>query len=321
MEKSWTSASAPTVTLHASRLQVGYESTVALQIPAIACSGGVIAVVGHNGAGKSTLIKSILGLLPPTAGTVSVTYQEDASPYTLTPEEHMAFCPETGAVFSDISVESYIKLWCRIKHRNSGYYRSAGAQFLELLNIAPLMHKLGRQLSKGQRRRVQTAIGFITKPKLFLFDEPFDGLDVQRTSELADIVVANRSKTTFIISSHRMDVMERIADKVVVLKQGTVAGAGSIEEVCTTLAGATVQISGLVVFETAAERLKSVFPSAIISKIGAQLLLTAPQLQAEQIHAALTEVGGGSANLTITSPRLVDAMNYHLAAMRRQNLN
>lgn len=315
------SSSAPTATLHASHLEVGYESTVALKIPAITCSGGVIAVVGHNGAGKSTLIKSILGLLPPTTGTLSVTYQDEASTYSLTPEAHMAFCPETGAVFSDIPVESYIKLWCRIKHNNPAYYRAAGAQHLEILNIAPLMHKLGRQLSKGQRRRVQTAIGFLTNPKLFLFDEPFDGLDVQRTSELADIVAANRSKTTFIISSHRMDVMERIADKVVVLKQGTVAGAGSIEEVCTTLAGATVQISGVVAIETVTERLKSVFPSAIISKIGAQLLLTAPQLQAEQIRAALTEVGEGSANLTSTSPRLVDAMNYHLAAMRRHNLN
>ncbi|NDC37204.1 MAG: ABC transporter ATP-binding protein, partial [Proteobacteria bacterium] len=253
---------APQVTLRAAGLAVAYKTTVALKIPSLSCTGGVIAVVGHNGAGKSTLIKSVLGLLPPTSGRLSVTYYAGAGAHAITPERDMAFCPETGAVFSDISVESYIKLWCRIKHRNPRFYRGDGARYLELLNIEPLLHKLGRELSKGQRRRVQTAIGFLTEPKLFLFDEPFDGLDVQRTSELADLVLAHRTRMTFIISSHRMDVMERIADQVLVLKQGSVTSVGSLDTVCAELAGTTFQLSQLTDIEKLYKLLKTRYPNA-----------------------------------------------------------
>lgn len=313
-------SSLPMVTLRASALQVTYKTTVALRIPSLICSGGVIAIVGHNGAGKSTLIKSVLGLLPPTAGALDVT-PSDAALGPLIPERDMAFCPETGAVFSDISVESYIKLWCRIKHQDPLYYRSRGGRYMELLNIAPLLPKLGRELSKGQRRRVQTAIGFLTTPKLFLFDEPFDGLDVQRTSELADLVLAHRSQMTFIISSHRMDVMERIADQVLVLKQGAVASVGQVDAVCSALAGTTFQISQIANMDLLTSLLRSELAQPVVGKIGSQLLITAPNLETSAVRSLLTKAGEANATISASPPRLVDAMNYHLAEMQRQKLN
>lgn len=220
------------VSLEARGLSVRYTDLVALEIPELVAQGQIIAVLGHNGAGKSTLIKALLGLLVPHSGVLQV---KDATGVILRPEEHMAFCPENGAVFADISVESYLRLWCRIKHDDPRYYIRAGSGYVERLSISQLLGKKGRELSKGQRRRVQTALGFMSDPHLFLFDEPFDGLDVQRTNDLMEIVEEERARRAFLISSHRMDVMERLADLVIVLRNGSVASVGSVSQVCAEL--------------------------------------------------------------------------------------
>lgn len=224
----------PIVSISAENLSVRYSALQALDIPRLDASGRVIALIGHNGAGKSTLIKTMLGLLRPHRGSVRISgYELDR----LIPERDFSFCPENGAVFEDISVEHYVKLWCRIKQGDGRYYRKAGSHYIERLDVAPLLAKKGRELSKGQRRRVQTALGFMGDPKLFLFDEPFDGLDVKRTIELMEIVEAERSRRSFLISSHRMDVMERIADEIIAIRNGQVVSSGSVAEVTAALMG------------------------------------------------------------------------------------
>jgi ABC-type multidrug transport system ATPase subunit len=84
----------------------------------------------------------------------------------------------------------------------------------------------------------------MSDPKLFLFDEPFDGLDVQRTTELMNIVREEKAHRTFLISSHRMDVMERVADAILVLKNGEVASSGGITHVCKDLYSGALPTDG-----------------------------------------------------------------------------
>jgi len=222
-----------TMTISARDLDVRYANLVALNIPDLTISGQVIALLGHNGAGKSTFIKTILGLLDPRKGSVTLSR---ANGEAIQPERDMAFCPENGSIFADITVERYLECWCRIAHNNAQHYRQGGARYVERLSLAELFGKKGRELSKGQRRRVQTALGFMSNPSIFLFDEPFDGLDVQRTNDLMEIVEEEREHRAFLISSHRMDVMERLADGVIVLQNGEVACSGSVPDVCRALA-------------------------------------------------------------------------------------
>ena len=225
------------VTITAKDLSIRYADLIALNIQSLEVKGGVIALLGHNGAGKSTLIKSLLGLLSPHRGEISVLGNGGIP---LRPEHNMAFCPENGAVFAAISVERYLQLWCRIKHNDGHFYKKAGSRYVERLSIAELLSKKGRALSKGQRRRVQTALGFMSDPTLFLFDEPFDGLDVQRTNDLMEIVEEERAHRSFLISSHRMDVMERLSDACLVLEGGRLLFAGDVAATRIKLAGVGV---------------------------------------------------------------------------------
>ena len=296
-------------------LCVAYEDFVALRAQELSLKGNIISVVGHNGAGKSTFIKAVLGLLQPSTGELATWNVEGDKRSPLIPEQHMAFCPEVGAVFLDISVESYIKLWCRIKHRDGNYYKRDGARYVDVLQVGPLLKKLGRELSKGQRRRVQTAIGFLIKPKLFLFDEPFDGLDVQKTSELADIIRQEALSTSFIISSHRMDVVERLSDLIVVLKEGYFFASGPVERVCTELCGRSAIISNLSDPHALLLRIRAQYPDCLVSRIGHQITVTGGSLDVSALGRFLNQLDGASIRVDEVQPSLVEAMNFHLKGM------
>ena len=305
------------VELRARDLEVAYGDVVALRIPQIVLRGRVIAIIGHNGSGKSTLIKSLLQLLPPRRGELSLSWtHQSGNSEILTPEQHMAFSPENGAVFADISVRSYVELWCRIKHGDPSYYRRGGAEIIERLQLDPLLPRLGRELSKGQRRRVQIAVGFITRPRVFLFDEPFDGLDVQQASELSAIMSDAAKEMALFVSSHRMDVVERLADRVIVLKQGTILTAGPLEDVCEALCERSILVT---LHETAHVRMHEIeellrrhFPGCLVHHVGSQLVVSGTGVHEHELHALLQEREVGEVNFESVRPSLIDAMNYHL---------
>lgn len=306
------------VELTARNLTVAYGKEVALRGAHFSLRGKVIAVIGHNGSGKSTLIKTILGLLAPREGGVEAAWIGPCGERTpLVPEEHMAFSPENGAVFSDMTVESYIKLWCRIKQRSSSYYRREGAEYLEKLDVVPLLTKLGRELSKGQRRRVQSAVGFLCRPKLFLFDEPFDGLDIVQSNHLTGIMLEEAARMAIVVSSHRMEVVERIADLIVVLESGRVVTYGSVEEVCSMLCGHSVVItserggSGRPVSELV-PLLREQFYSCFVSHIGSEVSITGAEINLETLRQFFVDQQLEDMRVKFVRPSLVDAMHYHL---------
>ncbi len=302
--------------IRAQDLRVAYGRFVAIEVPQINLCGRIIAIIGHNGSGKSTLIKSILGLLMPRSGFIEANWVEDGSRTRLIAEDHMAFSPENGAAFEELPVESYLKLWCRIKHNDGNYYKKGGNYYIERLNIGPLFSKLGRELSKGQRRRVQAVVGFLCSPKLFLFDEPFDGLDIEQSNELTSVMLEESSRMSIVVSSHRMEVVERLADTVIVLRTGTVFSSGSVDEVCSHLCGKSILVSGWTQDEPLVLELLPVlqreFYSCLINKIGGQLLVTGNEISIEALQGFFESNRLSGLKLNSVRPSLVDAMRYHL---------
>lgn len=301
----------PVVSFELKNLEVAYEKQVALRCEDACFTGNIHALIGHNGAGKSTFLKTILGLLLPKNGSIEVNFTTDGTRYDkLKPEESIAYCPESGSVFSDITVRQYVELWCRLKTRDPKYYKSSeGMEVMEYLDMEPLMGKLGRELSKGQRRRVQTAIGFLISPKLFLIDEPFDGLDVQRTHRLTSLIRLFSQKMTFVVSSHRMDVMERLADFVIVFYRGRLRASGSVSEVTESLAGSTFVLETNSDHVRLQEELSLKWPKSVINSHGGYLTLTGEGIDSGQVgKVANIETG----KIRVVPPTLVDAMTYHL---------
>ena len=309
--------------LDADSLVVAYGRSIALTIPKLSLRGKIIALIGHNGSGKSTLIKTILQLLLPRQGRMRAFWMQTEDADELVPEKHMAFAPENGAVFEDLTVETYLRLWCDIKQNDRNYYQKAGSRYIERFDIPPLLNKLGRELSKGQRRRVQCAVGFLAKPRLFLCDEPFDGLDIAQSNRLADVMLEEAQDMGLIISSHRMDVVERLADAILVLHDGKIATHGPIEHVCRRLSGQSVVISngnGHAHHQSSMiTELRHRFPDCLINHIGTQISLTGESVELSLVEDFLLSQGLlNGCQLHAVRPSLADAMHYYLRDIRSE---
>lgn len=301
------------ISIIADELIVRYERQVALDIKSLTVSGTVIAVLGHNGAGKSTLLKTLLGLLAPQRGTLIAKTSQNLQ---LVADQHMAFCPENGAVFEDISVSDYLRIWLRLKSKDASLTNPSVTKLLDLFEVDPLLPKFGRELSKGQRRRVQSVVGFLIEPKLFLFDEPFDGLDVQRTAELASILELYKDQTAFIISSHRMDVIERVADAGIVLANGKMIAQGGMAELSIQLAGRSFLLHQALIKEKILLKELAQHFSLYFTQIGDQIVLTGPSATEIKLQEFLKIRGISELKGREVAPTLTDAMGYHLQGMR-----
>lgn len=305
------------VSIIAKDLNVYYRQSCALSIPELEISGHTIAVIGHNGSGKSTFIKTLLELLTPKTGSLQ-SYSSENAPQPLTPEVHMAYAPENGAVFNDVSVENYLRMWCRFKHHNANYYKQKGSELLEALSITSLLPKLGRELSKGQRRRIQIAAGLLIDPRFFLFDEPFDGLDTLQSSQLTSVIQSEAKKRAMLVSTHRMDIAERICDAVVVLDNGKVSVCGSVDSVCQQLADRSIALdfdqTALPQISSIAQLLETAFPQLLVTAIGPQISVTGKNMQPPQLLDLLKLHNISPLSAIATRCSLVDAMSYHLRA-------
>ena len=299
----------PLATISTRDLQVRYGSIPALSIDKLDISGNVIALVGHNGSGKSTFLKSLLGLVNSSTGKL----QASIDGAFLIPEQDMAFSPETGSIFSDISVEDYLKLWCRLKRKRSNFYFEAGREIIESLSITELLGKLGRELSKGQKRRVQIAACLLMEPKLQVFDEPFDGLDIQQAASLADTITSHLDNTSILISSHRMDIVERLADSIIMLERGAVIASGATAEIPLKLGCKGFSINRAAIDHSLDRQLLlhfgQRFPKAVTHILGGQVKLAGVELTLEKIEISLQSLNLSNYEVCEYTPSLADAVH------------
>jgi ABC-type multidrug transport system ATPase subunit len=159
-------------------------------------------------------------------------------------------------------------------------------------------------------------VGFLTSPLLFLFDEPFDGLDIMQSNELASIMLEESAQMSMIVSSHRMDVIERLADLIIVLRDGRIHAAGSVEEICALLGGHCVVISNSpdhqIPISSLLPSLKQEFYSCLVNQIGNQLLITGNNVDLKTLELYFLKNRLSGLSFSLTRPSLVDAMRYHL---------
>ena len=201
-------------------------------------TGEIVALVGPNGAGKSSLLKLLAGLLPPTAGTVSIDARRLP---TLMPDEiarRVAYLPQARAIHWPMTVRAIVALG-RLPHRASG--TASPARDAEIvtaamgeMDITTLSDRSVLALSGGEQARVLMARALAQQPRLLIADEPTAGLDLAHQLALMQTLRARAaSGVTCIIALHDLGLAARFADRIVLLSDGQIVAAGSAEEVLT----------------------------------------------------------------------------------------
>ena len=198
---------------------------VDLEVP----RGSFFGFLGPNGAGKSTTIRMLTGLIPADGGTIEILgmpLEKDAIEVKrrigLVPDESLLFDRLTGAEFLEFVGRMYGL------DRPVAIERARG--LLELLELAN-DRKTIAEYSKGMRKRVAMAASLIHHPELFLMDEPFEGVDAVGARLMKDILLDQvRRGATVFLTSHVLEVVERLCDRIAIINNGTIVAAGTLEE-------------------------------------------------------------------------------------------
>lgn len=185
-------------------------------------SGESFGFLGHNGAGKTTTIKCILGLLRPLSGNIKV-YGED--PLNPTARKHIGYLPELPYFYDHLSVFELVELSAELHHIPRNLRKAAIHRALETVQIMPRSKAPLRALSKGLTQRVALAQAIVANPTLLILDEPFSGLDPIGRRHFRDIFASLKSQgVTLFISSHILNDVEALCDRVSILSHGEIKG-------------------------------------------------------------------------------------------------
>ena len=192
--------------------------------------GETLGIIGPNGSGKTTLIETLSGLQPSDSGTVL--WRGSPLPPHLR-KRAMFYVPDGIAPYAEHSTENVLRFFAGVYRRQT----SDLEETIEDLGLEPALGKRVGTLSKGYRRRLLIALGFITPQPLLLMDEPFDGFDLRQTRQVMGLMRRVSAKgRSLLLAIHQLRDAERMCDRFVLLSGGRVRGEGSLEEL-RSLAG------------------------------------------------------------------------------------
>ena len=189
--------------------------------------GEIFGFVGANGAGKTTTMRVVLGVLEPDSG--SVTW--DGSPITFATRRRIGYIPEDRGLYPKMSVISQVEYFARLHGLKRKGAREASTALLERLGLADREKSQLQSLSHGNQQRVQLAAALVFSPELLVLDEPFAGLDPVAVDSMTDILrsEADAGKPV-VLSSHQLDIVERVCDRVGIINHGQMVAMGSVDE-------------------------------------------------------------------------------------------
>jgi len=189
-------------------------------------SGEVVGLLGPNGAGKSTLIKCIVGLLRPSSGEIRINGHFRG---TRAARKTSAYVPETPQLYDMLSVWQHLQFISgayEVKH-----WEEKAEALLKMFEIWDKKDEFVKTLSKGMRQKLSLCCGVVSNAQMLFLDEPMVGLDPKAIKNLKNLIIQlkDEGKTLF-ISTHLLDPIETVCNRVIVLKQGKIIAQGSLED-------------------------------------------------------------------------------------------
>ena len=192
---------------------------VNLEIP----EGQVLGLLGPNGAGKSTLMKILLGLWKADGGTVQV-------------PQRIGYLPENNPLYDEMYVSEYLQFMAGLTLNGAATKREtlngeAINSLIDRVGLTPEKHKHIRELSKGYRQRVGLAQALLGDPQLLILDEPTTGLDPNQLVEIRSLIRSLGHDRTVILSTHIMQEVREMCDRVVILDHGEIKADKMINDI------------------------------------------------------------------------------------------
>lgn len=190
-------------------------------------TGELVGFLGPNGAGKSTLMKIITGYLAADGGIVTINGEKVESS-NVSIRSKIGYLPENNPLYTDLFVKEYLEMV-------AGFYKIQNkkeqvARMVELTGLKTEQHKKIGTLSKGYRQRVGLAQALIHDPAVLILDEPTTGLDPNQLEEIRQLILKISAKKTVMLSTHIMQEVEAICNRVVIINKGAVVADGSIDQ-------------------------------------------------------------------------------------------
>jgi ABC-2 type transport system ATP-binding protein len=203
--------------------------------------GQVLGYIGPNGAGKSTTIKILMGLLDDFFGTVEVSGL-DVRLEPMAVKRIVGYVPENAQLYDALSMGEHLQLVSRLHGLPDDVGEHRAHAIMDVFGLAGRMKSRLGALSRGQRQKVLLASALLHDPEVLFLDEPLSGLDVASTILVKTLIraLADAGKTVF-YSSHMMDVVERVCDRIVILSDGHIVADGSYEELAAAREGGSLE--------------------------------------------------------------------------------
>ncbi|MEO3866290.1 ABC transporter ATP-binding protein [Rheinheimera fenheensis] len=193
-------------------------------------SGDIFALLGPNGAGKSSIIRMLVGMTKPDSGSILVSYQDQHFDHV--PRRLLGYLPEDRGLYPDKSIEKNLLYLAQLHGLSKSQALSEMAVWLDVFELTERRHDELKQLSKGNQQKVQLIAAVLHKPALVILDEPFSGLDPINQEKVVQFLRELKARgMTVILSAHQMAMVEKLADHMLLMAQGRVVLAGTLEQI------------------------------------------------------------------------------------------
>jgi ABC-2 type transport system ATP-binding protein len=191
--------------------------------------GEVLGLVGHNGAGKTSTLRCVAGIMHPTEGSVHVAgHNVRLDP--LPAKRALAFVPDDPQFFDYLTVEEHLHFTARLY--NTLDVEERAPLLLDRMELHDKRANLPDQLSRGMRQKLAIACALLHRPRAMLFDEPLSGLDPGARRRMKDTILAEaRAGAAVILSSHQLQLVEELCDRILVMRGGRAVALGSMDQI------------------------------------------------------------------------------------------
>lgn len=199
--------------------------------------GETFGLLGANGSGKTTTIRALLGIYQPTSGDLFI----DGKPYQVDSGIRLGYLPEERGLYKKESVISIMTYFGRLKGMPKSAAVSWSLDYLKRVDLLDKAHTRLDKLSGGQQQKVQLGVTIMNNPELLILDEPTKGFDPVNRRLLMTIIEEHQANgATVIFVTHQMEEVERLCDRIILLKDGKASAYGSIIDIKKKYKGASL---------------------------------------------------------------------------------